>query len=101
MILKAYKQIKTGVRRWLLRSTRSCRELVPLMSESMDRRLGFSEQLELRLHLLVCVWCVHYLKQIKFLRRLLSDEMQSCANIGGELDAAARKRINASILKNQ
>jgi hypothetical protein len=45
--------------------------MVPLMSESMDRRLGVFEYLELRLHLLVCTWCVRYFKQIKLVRLLL------------------------------
>ena len=37
------------------------------MSESMDRRLGVFEYLKLKLHLLVCVWCARYLKQINLL----------------------------------
>ena len=44
--------------------------MVPLMSESMERSLGLSEWLQLRLHLLVCAWCKRYLKQIKFFRQL-------------------------------
>jgi hypothetical protein len=47
--------------------------MVPLMSESMDRRLSLREWLQLRLHLAVCAWCARYLKQIKFLRTLLRD----------------------------
>jgi len=48
--------------------------MVPLMSESMDRSLGLSEWLQLRLHLLVCAWCARYLKQIKLIRHLLRQE---------------------------
>jgi hypothetical protein len=44
------------------------------MSESLDRPLGVREQLQLRLHLLVCAWCARYLKQIKFLRQLLQQQ---------------------------
>lgn len=45
--------------------------MVPLISESLERRLGLLELLNLRLHLLVCAWCARYLKQIKLLRLLL------------------------------
>ena len=45
--------------------------MVPLMSESMERRLRLRESVELKLHLLVCAWCARYLKQLTFLRRLL------------------------------
>ena len=60
--------LKQSVRHWLLRRLKPCREIVPLLSESMDRRLTPGERLELRLHLLICAWCARYLKQIKFLR---------------------------------
>jgi hypothetical protein len=71
--VQVYVKIRTAVRRWLLRSLQPCRNIVPLMSESMDRRLSLREWLQLRLHLAVCVWCARYLKQIKFLRTLLRD----------------------------
>jgi len=45
--------------------------MVSLMSESMERPLTVREWLELRLHLIVCAWCAHYLQQIEFLRQLL------------------------------
>ena len=45
--------------------------MVPIMSESLERRLGLVERAKLRLHLLVCVWCTRYLKQIKLLRQVV------------------------------
>jgi hypothetical protein len=61
-------KIRRFLRHWLLRRQKPCRELVPLLSESLDRRLSLRERLELRLHLFVCAWCARYLEQIKFLR---------------------------------
>ena len=49
--------------------------MVSLMSESMDRPLGVSERLQLKLHLIVCTWCVRYLDQITFMRQLLREEI--------------------------
>ena len=60
--------ITRSLRNWFLRRLKPCREIVLLLSESMDRRLTPGERLELRLHLFVCAWCSRYLKQIKFLR---------------------------------
>ena len=42
--------------------------MVPVMSESLERRLGLIEEIKLRVHLVVCTWCARYLKQIKLLR---------------------------------
>lgn len=66
--------MKRAFRRWLLRSLKPCSYMVSLMSESMDRPLGLGERLQLKLHLIVCTWCVRYLDQIDFMRQLLRRE---------------------------
>jgi hypothetical protein len=48
--------------------------MVSLMSESMDRPLSLGERVQLKLHLIVCTWCVRYLNQINFMRQLLRAE---------------------------
>jgi len=75
--MKRRTNIRKALKRWLLRSLQPCEAMVPLMSESMERPLSLHEWLQLRLHLLVCVWCARYLQQIKFLRRLLRDSESS------------------------
>jgi hypothetical protein len=78
--------------------------MVPLMSESLDRRLDVLEYLKLRLHLIVCAWCARYLKQIKFLRRLFRERtfaavLDKASPVA--LPAGARERIGRSLLKDQ
>jgi hypothetical protein len=63
--------IRRSLRHWLARKLKPCREVVPLLSKSLDQRLALSERVEIRLHLLVCALCARYLKQIKFLRTVL------------------------------
>ena len=75
--MKRRTNIRKALKRSLLRSLQPCEAMVPLMSESMERPLGVHEWLQLRLHLLVCVWCARYLQQIKFLRRLLRESESS------------------------
>ena len=67
------------------------------MSESMDRALGAREQLRLRLHLLACAWCASYLRQIRFLRELLRNQVPA-VNSRLLLSAEARGRISESIV---
>jgi hypothetical protein len=74
--------------------------MVPLMSESLDRRLGVLEYLQLKLHLMVCAWCVRYLKQIKFLRQLVRQRTFAAATdtaTSVSLPAEARQRICRSL----
>jgi hypothetical protein len=71
--------------------------MVPLMSESVDRRLGVFEYLELKLHLLVCTWCARYLKQIKLVRsvlRLQSPNEETTREPEMYLTPEARRRIS-------
>jgi len=70
------------------------------MSESLEKRLDVFEQMNLRLHLLVCAWCARYLKQIKFLRRLVRQRTFTIANDEATLlalPAEARQRISESL----
>jgi hypothetical protein len=46
----------------------SCKEVTRLVSQGLDRRLGFAEQARLRLHLAICDGCTNFRKQLGFLR---------------------------------
>ena len=67
-----------------------------MMSESLDRRLLLRESVQLRMHLLVCIWCVRYLRQIGFLRTLLRDRSADTSPVPA-LTAEARERIAKSL----
>ena len=47
----------------------NCREAIRLQSEGLDRPLPWVQRIGLRIHLVLCIWCSRYGKQIKFLRR--------------------------------
>ena len=52
----------------------TCKEFVPMLSESLDGKLSLYKKIIIKLHLLACPPCVRYLKQIKF----LSDATHKC-----------------------
>ena len=54
----------------------SCKEASRLVSQGLDRRLGFGERLALRVHLAICDGCRNFMKQTAFLR----EAMQRLAN---------------------
>ncbi|OGA72066.1 MAG: hypothetical protein A3G81_32365 [Betaproteobacteria bacterium RIFCSPLOWO2_12_FULL_65_14] len=49
----------------------SCKEATQLVSQGLDRRLGFAERVTLRLHLAICNGCSHFRKQALFLRKAM------------------------------
>ncbi len=95
--MKIFFTVKRAVKRWLLRTLQPCRQMVALMSESMERRLSLGEFLKLRLHLLVCAWCARYLRQIKFVRSLLRGQRGTKTEMVPALAADARDRIAQSL----
>jgi hypothetical protein len=46
----------------------SCKEVSHLVSQGLDRRLGFGERLRLRVHLAICDGCANFKRQMDFLR---------------------------------
>jgi len=97
--LKIYINTRKAARRWLLRTLQPCQVMVPVMSESLERRLGLVERTKLRLHLLVCAWCARYLKQIKLLRQAVSQREFSADDNASpfKLTDEARRRISESL----
>ena len=73
--------------------------MVPVMSQSLERRLGLVKRTKLRLHLLVCAWCARYLTQIKLLKQAVSQRELSVDDNAGPLKLTdeARKRISDSL----
>lgn len=48
-----------------------CEGMARLASESLDRNLTRSERVALRLHVLYCMACRRYLRQLRLIRRAL------------------------------
>ena len=50
----------------------SCREATRLLSQRQDRALTTAENVKLRLHLVVCIACKRFARQLVFMRTALS-----------------------------
>jgi hypothetical protein len=82
-----------------LRTLKPCQAMIPLISQSQERRLNPLERLKLRLHLWVCVWCARYLKQIELLRLVLRDRAAD-GSPASSLPVEARARIYKALQEN-
>ncbi|MGB8342498.1 MAG: hypothetical protein WCE51_12975 [Chthoniobacterales bacterium] len=54
------------------RHTPKCREMVRILSDSMDGPLPLSMRIRKRLHYLICCWCQRYEEQLHYLRETAS-----------------------------
>ena len=100
-----YDKAIHAVRYFLLRRLPTCKQMAPVMSESLERPLTLRERVTLKLHLWVCVWCVWYLENLRTMRSTLraraaqeedgADEVESAVKLSEE----ARERIRRALAR--
>lgn len=81
----------------------SCKDTTQLISQSMDASLPVGKRIAVRIHLLVCIFCSRYKRQLHLIRatlRLLSAADDHPEGLASEkLSAEARDRIKKSLGK--
>jgi len=48
--------------------TPKCRDMVRILSQSMDQSLPLSLRIKKRIHYLICCWCQRYEEQLRYIR---------------------------------
>ena len=83
----------------ILRTLPPCKEIVKIVSASLDRQLTLRERMVMRLHLVACKPCVRYMEQSHFLSTAasqLEDELKE-ELFTGRLSEEARTRIKDAL----
>ncbi|HEX8118140.1 MAG TPA: hypothetical protein VF521_12775 [Pyrinomonadaceae bacterium] len=94
-----------AVRYFLLRRLPTCKQMAPVMSESLERPLTLRERVTLKLHLWVCVWCVWYLENLRTMREALrargarEEEAADDVDSAVKLSEEARERIRRALAR--
>lgn len=82
----------------LARNTPSCKEVIRLISDSMERPLSFRQRLAVRFHFLICKWCTRYQKQVRFIHNILGGRPEKVGETApGALSAEAQERIKQAL----
>jgi len=78
-----------------------CKEVARLVSESMDRKLGLWQRMNLWLHLSMCRLCAAFSRDIDFLRRASAQMDEQAGEEPGDvtLPQPARERIKEALRK--
>src|SRR5215469_16340368 len=71
---------------FIARCTPKCREVVKLLSQSMEAKLPFTTRIKIRFHYLICIWCYRYGKQLHALRKIAS-------SLPGHVDDCSRETL--------
>ena len=91
-----------AMRSFLLTLSPNCRQVVRLLSRSLDRPLLLWSSLGMKLHLLLCISCRRYARQTRRLHEELPQHehawIESCPE---RLPAEARQRLKALLRQSQ
>jgi hypothetical protein len=84
---------------FILRTLPPCKEIVKIVSASLDRNLTIRERAVMRLHLVACKPCVRYMEQSHFLSTAASqlDDKIKDELFTGKLTDEARERIKNAL----
>ncbi len=78
-----------------------CEDVAPLISQSLDRKLPLSERTAVALHLMICLGCRRYRRQLLMLSALLShlgpDAEVPATPCPGAMPEPIRERIKNAI----
>ena len=97
-VLNIVARVRRAIWQKILLSLDTCQQMAPVMSDSMERRLGPVNWIKLRIHLFVCLWCRRYLQQIKMLRRVARKaRVKQVPPTAPGLSSDARSRITAAL----
>jgi predicted anti-sigma-YlaC factor YlaD len=50
----------------------SCKQVSRIVSQGLDRELGFTERVRLRVHLAICDGCTNFSRQMAFLHKAMA-----------------------------
>src|SRR6201985_3971851 len=60
---------QTMLVKFIGKHTPKCREMVRILSQSMDQPMPLMMRIKKRLHFLICCWCQRYEEQLHYMRR--------------------------------
>jgi hypothetical protein len=80
---------------WLARRLPTCKQILPEISESMDRKLPLRRWIVLKLHLHICEMCLQYEKQLELMRAAMKEKNKTPA--GSALSSEAKERMKRAM----
>ncbi len=74
MTRKWWNKLKMEYIFWFARRLPPCNEILPLISQRMDRKLPWRRRVTLLLHNHICIWCKNYARQLLLIRETLQHQ---------------------------
>ena len=89
---------QTTLVKFIGKHTPKCREMVRILSHSMDEPMSLMMRIKKRLHFLICCWCQRYEEQLRYMRQTARQFPKHADEASdAPLSAEPRERIRRKI----
>ncbi len=76
----------------------NCRQAARLQSDALEQKLPFAKRIGLKIHLLLCLWCRRYGRQLRCLHHAAHEHPDQLADATQQnLSSEARDRIKQKL----
>ena len=101
-VLARRNRFQTALVKFISKRTPKCREVVRLLSQSMDSKVSLTMRIKLRLHYLICAWCQRYEKQLHELRKFASSVPDHVDDFSQDtLSSTAKERMKEALREDR
>ena len=80
--------------------TPKCREMVQILSKSMDESMPWMMRIKKRLHFLICCWCQRYEEQLHYLRKTAAGYPDHVPLSSGNVPADLKERWKEALRRS-
>lgn len=97
--MKEAKVKHTRFNLMIWRKLPECKEIVKIITASMDAKLSWREWIVMKIHLLSCDPCINFIKQLRFIKDslLLGQEKIGQQDTSKKLSEEARSRLKKAL----
>jgi hypothetical protein len=93
---------QTALVKFIGKHTPKCREMVRILSQSMDQPMPLSIRIKKRIHYLICCWCQRYEEQLHYIRDTARKFPEHADEIrDGAFAPDVKERIKQKLLEEQ
>ena len=92
---------QTMLVKFIGKHTPKCREMVRILSQSMDEPMPLTMRIKKRLHFLICCWCQRYEEQLQYMHHTARQfPVHADQASDAPLSAEARERIKRRVAES-
>lgn len=88
-------RVKKLLVEWLARRLPTCKEVTRLASDAMERKLPLRQWAAMKLHFMICAWCLRYFKQLHLMQEIARPHAESPPP--SRLSSEARARLKQKL----